>query len=167
MSYLNMQDEKLLPVVMELNILLSDYNIYYQKLRSFHWNVLGKNFFDLHEKFEEMYDDAKLKIDEIAERILTLKHHPVSKFSDYLKITTLNESSGMITDQEMVTEILGDHKKILLQMSDIIIKAEVANDKGTLDLIEGYIGELEKTSWMLNAWSKKTTEQLKKETTVS
>ena len=167
MSYLNMQDEKLLPVVMELNILLSDYNIYYQKLRSFHWNVLGKNFFDLHEKFEEMYDDAKVKIDEIAERILTLKHHPVSKFSDYLKITTLNESSGMLTDQEMVTEILGDHKKILLQMSDIIIKAEVANDKGTLDLIEGYIGELEKISWTLNAWSKKSTEQLKHETTVS
>ena len=114
-----------------------------------------------------MYDDAKVKIDEIAERILTLKHHPVSKFSDYLKITTLDESSGMNTDQEMVTEILGDHKKILLQMSDIIIKAEVANDKGTLDLIEGYIGELEKISWMLNAWSKKTTEQLKQETTVS
>ena len=46
MNYLNMQDEKLLPVVVELNTLLADYNIYYQKLRSFHWNVLGKNFFN-------------------------------------------------------------------------------------------------------------------------
>jgi len=63
MNYLNMQDEKLLPVVVELNTLLADYNIYYQKLRSFHWNVLGKNFFDLHEKFENMYNEAKLKVD--------------------------------------------------------------------------------------------------------
>ena len=91
MSYLNMKDEKLIPVVMELNSLLADYNIYYQKLRSFHWNVLGKNFFDLHVQFENMYNDAKIKIDEIAERILTLRHHPVSKFSDYLKIAPIQE----------------------------------------------------------------------------
>lgn len=96
MNYLNMQDEKVLPVVVELNTLLSDYNLYYQKLRTFHWNILGKNFFDLHEKFENMYNEAKLKVDEIAERILTLRHHPVSKFSDYLKISSLSEGSVMI-----------------------------------------------------------------------
>ena len=123
MNYLNMQDEKLLPVVVELNTLLADYNIYYQKLRSFHWNVLGKNFFDLHEKFENMYNEAKLKVDEIAERILTLRHHPVSKFSDYLKISSLSEASSLITDQEMIEELLNDHKTMFAQMSQVLSKA--------------------------------------------
>lgn len=167
MNYLNMQDEKLLPVVVELNTLLADYNIYYQKLRSFHWNVLGKNFFDLHEKFENMYNEAKLKVDEIAERILTLRHHPVSKFSDYLKISSLSEASSLITDQEMIEELLNDHKTMLTQMSQVLSKAEVAGDEGTIDLIGAYIRELEKSSWMLNAWSKNTADQLKKVVTNS
>ncbi|WAC02391.1 DNA starvation/stationary phase protection protein [Lacinutrix neustonica] len=163
MSYLNIPDEKLIPVVVELNALLSNYNVYYQKLRSFHWNILGKNFFDLHVQFETMYNDAKLKIDEIAERILTLRHHPVSNFSDYLKISSIKEVSGLITDQEMILELLSDHKKILKQMSKIIEKANAAGDEGTIDLIGAYIRELEKTSWMLNAWSKNTNDQLKRD----
>ena len=167
MSYLNMQDEKLLPVEMDLNTLLSDYHMYYQKLRSFHWNVLGKNFFDLHEQFENMYNDAKIKIDEIAERILTLRHHPVSKFSDYIKIATVQEESAMISDQAMINSLLKDHKIILAQMSNVIESAEKANDEGTIDLIGAYIRELEKTSWMLNAWSKKTSEQLKQDKVIS
>jgi len=117
MSYLNIQDEKLLPVVMELNTLLADYHIYYQKLRTFHWNVLGKNFFDLHVKFEEMYNDSKVKIDEVAERILTLRHHPVSKFSDYLKMSSIREGNTLETDEDMVKELLSDHKIILAQMA--------------------------------------------------
>ncbi|WP_044397772.1 Dps family protein [Lacinutrix sp. Hel_I_90] len=163
MSYLNIKDEKLIPVVMELNTLLSDYHIYYQKLRNFHWNILGKNFFDLHIQFENMYNDARLKIDEIAERILTLRHHPVSTLSDYLRITSLQETSGLITDQEMILELLSDHKKVLKQMSAIIEKANEAGDEGTIDLIGAYIRELEKTSWMLNAWSKSTNEQLERD----
>ena len=167
MSYLNMQDEKLLPVVMELNTLLSDYHMYYQKLRSFHWNILGKNFFDLHEQFEDMYNDAQIKIDEIAERILTLRHHPVSKFSDYIKIATVQEESAMISDQKMIETLLNDHKIILAQMSSVIDSAENAGDEGTIDLVGAYIRELEKTSWMLNAWTKKSTEQLKEEAVAS
>ena len=154
-----MQDEKLLPVVMDLNTLLSDYHMYYQKLRSFHWNILGKNFFDLHEQFEDMYNDAQIKIDEIAERILTLRHHPVSKFSDYIKIATVQEESAMISDQKMIETLLNDHKIILAQMSSAIDSAENAGDEGTIDLVGAYIRELEKSTWMLNAWSKHTKEE--------
>ncbi|TXE11619.1 DNA starvation/stationary phase protection protein [Seonamhaeicola algicola] len=161
MTYLKMNDEKLLNVVVELNILLADYHVYYQKLRSNHWNITGKNFFDLHEKFEEMYNDAKVKIDEIAERILTLKHHPMSKFQDYLKTASISEDTPLKTDTEMVNETLKDHKILLEQMSKVVDEANNISDEGTVDLIGAYIRELEKTSWMLTAWSKKTSESLK------
>lgn len=161
MSYLNMKDEELLTVVVELNILLADYHIYYQKLRSNHWNVIGKNFFDLHEKFEDLYNDARLKIDEIAERILTLRYHPMSKIEDYLKTSSINEDKAIKTDQDMVEETLNDHKLLLEQMTKVINKANKVSDEGTIDLIGAYIRELEKSSWMLNAWSKNSTDSLK------
>ncbi|MFD2550899.1 Dps family protein [Bizionia sediminis] len=162
MSYLNMQDEKLLPVVVELNTLLADYHLYYQKLRSNHWNILGENFFDLHNKFEELYTDARIKIDEIAERILTLRYHPMSKYSDYLKTSSLSESAALLTDKEMVAETIEDHGKLLKQMNVVLEKADDVSDEGTIDLIGAYIRELEKSSWMLAAWSKDTKEALNK-----
>jgi len=161
MSYLNMNDEELMPVVVELNVLLADYHVYYQKLRSKHWNIIGKNFFDLHEKFEELYNDAKVKIHEIAERILTLRYHPMSKLEDYLKTSSIPEEAPLKSDQKMVDETLNDHKLLLKQMGKVIEKAEAISDEGTIDLIGAYIRELEKSSWMLNAWSKKTSENLK------
>ena len=156
-----MNSDKLAPVVSQLNILLADYHVYYQKLRNFHWNIIGKNFFDLHIKFEELYGDARLKIDEIAERILTLRYHPVSTYSEYLEMSSLKEVKSLLNDQEMVEILLGDHKAILSRMKNVVDKADEAGDEGTIDLIGAYIRELEKSSWMLNAWSKSSDETLK------
>ncbi|MDY8138950.1 DNA starvation/stationary phase protection protein [Aquimarina sp. 2201CG5-10] len=136
-----------------LNTLLSDYHLHYQKLRNFHWNVTGPHFFELHEKFEELYEDAKLKIDEIAERILTLRAKPISNFSTYLSTSNIKESETDLKDHQMVSAILEDHDVLLKQLRDVTKKAEKADDDGTLDITGTYIGELEKTSWMLNAWN--------------
>ena len=156
MDYLNLDKKKVATTVEELNILLADYHLYYQKLRNFHWNIIGKSFFDLHEKFEEMYDDAVLKIDEIAERILTLRFQPTSNYSDYLSISNLKESKSEFTDSEMVNILLEDHGKVLTQMRKVVKVADDSDDEGTIDLIGAYIRELEKTSWMLDAWIMKT-----------
>lgn len=161
MSYLGLDDKKTSKTVEELNILLADYHLYYQKLRNFHWNVIGKNFFDLHEKFEELYDDAKLKVDEIAERILTLRYQPTSNLSDYLKMSNLKESKSDISDLKMIEALLKDHGILLKQMRKVVEVADAAGDEGTIDLIGAYIRELEKTSWMLDAWKMKTSDKHK------
>jgi len=155
MSYLNLDKKKTTTTAKELNVLLADYHLYYQKLRNFHWNIVGNHFFNLHIKFEEMYDDAKLKVDEIAERILTLRFQPTSNFTDYLKMSNIKESSGNTKDVEMVKILLEDHGKLLKQMSKVVEKADEAGDEGTIDMIGGFIGYIEKTSWMLDAWMMK------------
>ncbi|MBO2544771.1 DNA starvation/stationary phase protection protein [Salegentibacter sp. BDJ18] len=161
MSYLGLDKDKTSKTVEELNVLLADYHLYYQKLRNFHWNVIGKNFFDLHEKFEELYDDAKLKVDEIAERILTLRYTPISNLTDYLEASNLKESKADLTDYEMIETLLKDHGTLLKQMRSVVETADKAGDEGTIDLIGAYIRELEKTSWMLDAWKMKTTDSHK------
>ena len=161
MSYLGLDEKKTSNTVKELNILLADYHLYYQKLRNFHWNVNGINFFDLHEKFEELYDEAKIKIDEIAERILTLRKKPSSNLSEYLKNSDIKESKDDLTDSEMIRTLLEDHGTLLKQMRKVVKVAGDGGDEGTIDLIGAYIRELEKTSWMLEAWKMKTSDQLK------
>lgn len=158
MNYLGLDDKKTEITVKELNVLLADYHLYYQKLRNFHWNVIGENFFDLHEKFEELYEDAKIKVDEIAERILTLRYQPVSNLSDYLKSSSVKESKSDLSDSQMIETLLEDHGIILKQLRKVTETAEKGGDEGTIDLIGGYIGELEKTSWMLDAWKMKTSD---------
>ncbi|MCH2032857.1 MAG: DNA starvation/stationary phase protection protein [Tenacibaculum sp.] len=167
MNYLTRNKEENLLVARELNQLLADYHIYYQKLRNFHWNVVGENFFELHEKFENMYKDARVKIDELAERILTLQFHPVSRYSRYLKIASISETSPFQTDRDMILVLLEDHKRLLYQMNIVIKKANKVSDEGTVDLIGSYIKDLEKTSWMLNAWTKNKVEQLKADIVLS
>lgn len=162
MNYLQTQEEKIMPTVVSLNTLLADYHIYYQNLRNFHWNILGENFFDLHNKFEELYGDARVKIDEIAERILTLRFHPVSRFSDYIKISNIKEVNSILEDREMVKVLIENHALLLKQMKETINKAEKAGDEGTVDLMGGYMRSLEKETWMLNAWTKSANEKLKK-----
>ena len=152
MNYLELDQMKTKATVNELNILLASYNVYYQNLRNYHWNLTGKNFFELHEKFEELYNDAKIKIDEIAERILTLRFRPTSNFSNYLMDTVVAEGGEVEDDVAMVTNVLLNHKQMIKVMRNIIRLANEAEDEGTIDLMGGFLKELEKKSWMLDAW---------------
>ena len=86
-------------LVIELNGLLSNFQMYYQNLRGLHWNIRGKRFFDLHLKFEELYNDLLLKIDEVAERILTLGHTPKHNYADYRTTSKIKESVKEIFDK--------------------------------------------------------------------
>ncbi|PHQ30586.1 Dps family protein [Leeuwenhoekiella nanhaiensis] len=162
MNYLNLDSEKTQETVTQLNILLADYHLYYQKLRNFHWNVIGENFFDLHAKFEEMYNDALIKIDELAERILTLRHQPESHLTRYLELSNIKESPSETNDLEMINILLEDHGKILIQMRKVVEAADKGGDEGTIDLLGAYIRELEKTSWMLDTWRMNKTENHQK-----
>ena len=141
--------------VSQLNLLLANYHVYYQNLRNFHWNVSGENFFDLHDKFEELYNDARAKIDEIAERILTLRLRPLSKMSDYLNTAAVNEADSFSNDRDMVDVILENHKIIIENMREVVRAADEVGDEGTIDMIGGFLSGLEKKSWMLDAWRAK------------
>ncbi len=155
MNYLGLKKDDLLPTAKQLDLLLANYHVYYQNLRNFHWNVDGENFFDLHDKFEELYDDAREKIDEIAERILTLRFRPLSRMSDYLSTADVEEAGIIQDDREMVDQILMNHREIIKNMRVILEEAGKVDDEGTIDMIGGFLADVEKMSWMLDAWRAK------------
>ncbi len=135
-----------------LNSLLANYQVFYQNARGFHWNIQGKHFFELHVKFEELYNDAALKIDEVAERILTINGKPLHTFKDYLKEAVI-EPQKNISDAESAVKAIVVGLETLIEIERTIQEiAEQDNDTATVDLVSSFIEEQEKTLWMYNAW---------------
>ena len=139
-------------VAESLNRLLADYQVHYQKLRNYHWNVRGPMFFDLHVKFEEMYTAAALKVDEIAERVLALGVKPLSTLKDQLAAATLAEDHGDPEAKAMVANTLADLESLNAGLRAAVKQAGEAGDDGTVNLLDPFADEQEKTAWMLKAW---------------
>lgn len=139
----------------ELNELLANYSIFYQNVRGYHWNIKGEKFFELHLKFEELYNDLLLKIDEIAERILTLGHSPNHNYSDYRKLSKIKESSQVSDGKNAVADILGSFKAVILLQRSLLQLSADANDEGTNALMSDYIRAQEKLVWMYSSFLKK------------
>lgn len=136
----------------ELNILLSNFQIYYQNLRGIHWNIRGKRFFDLHVKFEELYTDAQIKIDFIAERVLTLGGTPLHTFEDYINNNKLVVGKNISNDEKAVQLIVTSLSHLLKIERAILYKSAEISDEGTNAMMSDFISEQEKTVWMMQAW---------------
>jgi len=139
----------------KLNELLANYSIFYQNTRGYHWNIKGDDFFELHVKFEELYNDLLVKIDEVAERILTLNHSPNHRYSGYIENSDIEESNHVSDGKTAVREILHAFKAIITLQREILELSDEAGDEGTNALMSDYIREQEKTVWMLGAYLSK------------
>lgn len=135
-----------------LNDLLANYTVLYQNIRGYHWNVKGDRFFELHLKFEELYNNLFLKIDEIAERILTLGHTPNHKVSEYLTISSIQETHEVSDGIFALENILFSFKELLQKQRSLLALAVSGNDEGTSSMMSDYIREQEKMVWMYSAY---------------
>lgn len=134
-----------------LNQLLASYQVFYMNVRGFHWNISGSRFFELHVKYEELYNDLQLKIDELAERILTLGSHPMHSFADYLEHSRIQTVTQATTPEATLQGVLSALKTLLIQQREILTQAAQSDDEGTAAILGEYIKQQEKLVWMYNA----------------
>lgn len=147
---LDKKDTKAL--VTHLNDLLANYMVFYQNTRGLHWNIKGEKFFELHLKFEELYTNLLLKVDEVAERILTLGATPLHTFADYSSTSNIKPIKDVTDGKKGVAAILDALKIILVKQRTILTESSDANDEGTNALMSDYIREQEKMVWMYSAF---------------
>lgn len=136
----------------KLGILLANYSVFYQNARGYHWNIKGEKFFELHLKFEELYNDLFLKIDEVAERILTLGYTPEHNYSAYKKIAQVKESTEVQDGKKSIKEILDTFTIIIILQREILQLSAAIEDEGTNALMSDYIRAQEKLVWMYSAY---------------
>ncbi len=139
----------------KLNDLLANYSVFYQNTRGYHWSIKGEKFFELHLKFEELYNDLLLKMDEVAERILTLGHSPGHNYSDYMTVSEIHGSKQVTDGIKAVSSILDSFKTIITLQRELLLLSAEAGDEGTNALMSDYIRTQEKSIWMYSAFLNK------------
>jgi starvation-inducible DNA-binding protein len=135
-----------------LNRQIANWNILFVKLHNYHWYVKGEQFFTLHAKFEELYNEAATHIDELAERLLAIGGQPIATMKEYIEESSINEAIGKEDSVQMVQSIIHDYSKIIEELKQGMSIAEELNDETTGDMLLAIHSSLEKHLWMLNAY---------------
>lgn len=138
-----------------LNNLLADYMMFYQNTRGLHWNIKGEKFFELHLKFEELYTNLLVKVDEVAERILTLGTTPLHTFDDYKNTAKIKSVKNVSEGKKGVQSILDAFEVLIVKQRQLLKLSADAGDEGTNALMSDYIREQEKLVWMYSSFMKK------------
>ncbi|MBX2983194.1 MAG: Dps family protein [Flavobacteriales bacterium] len=137
-----------------LNELLANYEVHYQKLRNYHWNVTGGDFFDIHENLEVQYTQSQMNIDLIAERVRVFRERPLSTFAEYLKVSSLKEDGTVPSSENMVKNLLADYVVLVDHMYETVELAMKLSDAGTERMVKAFIEQIEKHHWMLGSFNK-------------
>lgn len=152
MNAIGLNEIKSTALAKKMNSLLAAYQVFYMNVRGFHWNIKGDKFFELHLKFEELYTNLQLKIDEVAERILTLGTTPMHTYGEYSRESVVKEVSNVANGKEAVGHVLEAFRNLLVLERELLVMSADAGDEGTNALMSDYIREKEKLVWMYSAY---------------
>ena len=142
-------------IVVALNQLLANYQVQYHKLRNFHWNIEGRDFFELHQEFQNEYNTVKLNIDIIAERIRVFGLKPSMSMAQILEISEIKEvKTDKMSAIGMTTEVLKDFDILHNKMLDVVNAALDAGDNVTEQIVTDFMRNLEERNWMFTSWGK-------------
>ncbi|KPB03293.1 Dps family protein [Bacillus sp. CHD6a] len=135
-----------------VNKQVANWSVLYIKLHNYHWFVKGPEFFTLHEKFEQLYGEAAIHIDELAERLLAIEGTPVGTMKEILEISTIHEAEGKETAEQMVQSIASDFSTLIEELKEGMEIADKVGDETTGDMLLAIHQSVEKHNWMLHAF---------------
>lgn len=130
---------------------LADTAALYSKTHSFHWNVTGPRFQELHTFFETLYTTLWNQIDEIAEQIRIQGEMAPVGYGDMLSSATISEETSIPEANKMLALLVQDLEKLLATLDSAVKSAQ---EEGN-DTLEGFLLTLmeghEKTLWMMKS----------------
>lgn len=139
-------------VVGYLNAILADEFVLYTKTRNYHWNVVGANFYPLHQFFEAQSVQLDENVDEIAERVRAIGGRPSSSLAEFLAGARIVEEPGrQVPAKEMVAKLLADHESVIRLVRADLVRVTKLEDAGTAEFLAGLLEAHEKMAWMLRA----------------
>ncbi len=146
-----MHDDTTARTIENLDRLLADATVFYQKMRHYHWNVSGPRFYRYHALFESLYEGWAEAIDGIAERILQLGGVPRHTLADMLAAATLSEDREVPPAEEMLRRTAADLRVLRGRLREAAEGAEGDGDRVTAGLLDGLCAGVEKNLWMIGA----------------
>ena len=134
-----------------LSRLLADSYSLYLQTHNFHWNVTGPMFQTLHAMFEVQYTELALAVDVVAERIRSLGHPAPATYTEFVRLTSLKETTGVPKAEKMIWLLVEGQETVVRTARSIFPLVDKAGDQATADLLTQRIQLHEKTAWMLRS----------------
>jgi starvation-inducible DNA-binding protein len=148
---IGIEDKKREEIALGLSKMLADTYTLYLKTHNFHWNVVGPHFQALHLMFEKQYEDLADAVDLIAERIRALGFPAPATYSQFVQLSSIQETEGVPEALEMVRILVEGHEIVVRTARLALPVVERVDDQPTMDLIAERMNTHEKTAWMLRS----------------
>jgi starvation-inducible DNA-binding protein len=141
--------------VENLRVLLANIFVMYFKAQSYHWNVEGKNFSQMHDFFGELYRELHGVIDVTAEEIRALDQYAPISLNDLYNFKTIAEDTMMPSScQIMLGNLLAANGDVIDSLNKLFKTAEATNMQGLADFAANRLDIHAKHGWMLRAFMK-------------
>lgn len=133
----------------KLDLYLANLGVLNGKVHNLHWNVVGKNFAQVHGVLEEIYDDLFGKFDMVAEYQKIRGIYPLASYKEYLEISTVEElSSQDYSTEESLNIVLEELKGLKNLILEIRKETE---DFMLSNMMEDHAEDFEKKIWFIES----------------
>jgi starvation-inducible DNA-binding protein len=135
--------------VTSLRINLSNLVVFGFMAQGFHWNVTGRDFYQLHELFGEIYEDAFEAIDPMAEQIRTMGASAPFTLDEFQRLAMIDIVTAPIDASAMIRTLLTANDQVTAALNEAFAIATDINAQGIVDFLAGRIDRHQKWAWML------------------
>lgn len=137
--------------VIAARIVLANTFVYYFKAQSYHWNVKGMLFPQLHDFFGDLYAEIYGAVDPLAEEIRSLGELAPRSLDEIYQYKTVDGSNSASDAHSMVADLLAANDKTIESLNKLFGLLNTANEQGFADFVAGRLDAHKKHGWMLRA----------------
>jgi len=137
-----------------LKTLLATNFAYYLKAQGFHWNVEGPDFSELHDFFQEIYEDAYSALDPTAEYIRYLGEYSPASLERFSELTEISGQTKIPRARLMLEELKANNDQMLDLLNRCFAEANSVNEQGIANFIAERLSAHGKYRWQLTSYLK-------------
>lgn len=131
--------------------LLADVYVVYVQTQNCHWNLIGKEFYEIHILLDKQYHELVEPIDEIAERIRALGMYVDASLGAFQSLSKLGEMRQVMPATDALEHLLKNQEAVIRHVRTTCTLADDHHDHATVDMLGRFLGLMEKFSWMIRS----------------
>jgi starvation-inducible DNA-binding protein len=137
--------------------------VLFHKTWVYHWNVVGKDFQQLHTLFGGQYETIFEELDRISEHMRYLNVKPLSSLNRILEVSKIKEASSSANAERMISDLLQSNIDFCDMMGKISEEAEEQKSYATANLVQDLMESHGKFVWMLRSFTDTTSKKVQEE----
>lgn len=138
-------------LINKLKETLADSFTFALKAQSYHWNVMGSDFPQLHDFFGELYGEVQGAVDPIAEQIRQLDAFAPGTLARMKELTSVSEDDKIPVALKMVENLIAANDVVMKSMTEAYEMAEEQKMFALSNFLQDRLTAHSKHRWMLKA----------------